>query len=188
MRVERMEKSKLSQTQQAIVEELYKAFIDRDYPECVSQVVALGMASGYRVFTPILSQGINFFEIDREPSFQAALIFTIANLRLGRQTDGEAAFMLNAVAGGEIRNWLMNMLALSLRRAEFKEVIAYARDQTEVYQAHYYEAEGLVTDRAFDSALVLFQHCLELSGKCPERNFVPSRVKWLELRVTSAWW
>jgi hypothetical protein len=105
-----VDRSELSPEQERIVSELFDAFRDRDYPDCLARVFDLGMTLGARVYTVILINGIKF-EIQREPSLQAIMIHTIAHLRLGDQTGAEAAFMMNSMAGGEIRRWLTTLLA-----------------------------------------------------------------------------
>lgn len=173
-----MERTKLTGQQEKLVRALFDSFVSRDYPDCLSKIFDLGMTLGNRYFTPILHTGINF-EIDREPSLQVALIYTVASFRLGDIQAAEGPFMMNAVGGGEIRAWLNTLLALLFRRITFDAALKGARTEVQRVQVHYYEGESLLTDRLFTRAPEMFARSLDLTGECPEKEFARARLGWL---------
>jgi hypothetical protein len=166
----------LTPKQEEIVQNLFAAFKDRDYPECASQVFDLGMTLGFRYFTVILMTGINF-EINAEPSLQASLIYTIAHLRLGEYFDAEGVLNLHAFSK---KGWVTDLVSLSLRKTSLERVLEVTNTDTQRLQAHFYEAEGRITDRQFLAAKEMFKKCLELPGSCPEREFAAARLTWLD--------
>jgi len=163
-------KAVLTPNQRVIVAKLFDAFVDRDYPECATQVFDLGMTLGFRYFTFILSMGINF-DIDNEPSLQANLIYTIAHLRLGEYIDAEGVLNLHSFHGSVA--WATRLVSISLRKTSLGDELEHAQTDVQRLQAHYYEAEGRITDRKFEAAAQMFKRCLELPGNCPERGLRP---------------
>jgi len=172
----------LSPKQDELVREMFEAFSDRDFPTCNRKIFDLGMTLGHRVFTFILVMGIGS-DIESEPSLQVCLFFTISNLRTGDRQGAESVLMMNTMTGKAWKGWLLTLVGLSLRQVSFEKALGVAKTNEQRFQAHYYEAEGLVTDRKFSAALAVFRKCAELPGECCERELARARVEWLEREV-----
>ena len=96
------------------------------------------MTLGFRYFTPNLMWGINF-EIDREPSLQICLIWTVAHLRLGDREGAESTYMMNAITrgGASAKSWRNRLLALSLRRTDWATIMEEAKSDEQRCQVSF---------------------------------------------------
>lgn len=174
-----MNKYRITPTQNKMVEDLFEAFCDGDYPFCTKLIFDLGMTLGYRYYTLIFVEGING-EIFREPNLQISLIFSISKLRLGDSVGAHDPLSLHDMMGSSMENWRNILLSLCLRKTSFEEVLKKASTDIEIFQAYYYQAESLISDRNFDAALEMLKTCQNLTGECPERTFSTERLKWLK--------
>jgi hypothetical protein len=163
--------------QTALVEELFQVFCERDYPTCLAKVFDLGMTLRLRTFTPILTNGIG--GRPDAPDLQIILIHTVACLRVGDQSGAETAFMLNLVDHRPGKDRLMALPALSLRRSSFPDVLKHAPSDQARLQAHYWEAEGRLTDRMYAEAFDSFRSCTPARLSIPEEVFAEARLSWL---------